>query len=74
MVHVIDFLKNEVKKTCLLDIGKNHKINLIFGYENSIMELFTTIIILIYEIDDTRDTSALFLSFMCNQKCNEVSD
>ena len=48
MVHVIDFLKNEVKKTCLLDIGKNHKINLIFGHENSIMELFTTIIILIH--------------------------
>ena len=33
---------------------------LIFGYENS-MELFTTIIILKYEIDDTRDNSTTLL-------------
>ena len=41
-------------------IQENHKVNLIFGYENSV-ELFTTIIILKYNIDDTLDNSTILL-------------
>ena len=37
----------------IIYLAKNNKINLIFGYEGS-MELFTTIIMLNYEIDYTR--------------------
>ena len=44
----------------IIHIAENNKINLIFGYEDS-MELFTTIIILNYEIDDTRDSTTLVL-------------
>ena len=58
------FHKKKVKKTCLvlgiLYLAENHKINLIFGYENC-MELFTTITILKYEIGDTMNKSALLL-------------
>ena len=44
-------------------IAENHRINLIFGYEDS-MELFTTIIMLNYEIDGTRDNSTLLLCML----------
>ena len=62
-VHFTDLIKHLVKKKCLIDIthlAENHKINLIFDYENS-MELFTIVIILEYVIGDTRDNSSLLL-------------